>query len=272
MKILACIPHFFGPSSRFSGGSSYSVGIGDSEVTVRKERRTTYLGRNLASLKALRDLGFDVDTRVCGVTQETSLLPVDWHFPGLEDPTHLVHEVIRRLASEGLDYDYVICIEDDMILPVETFRNVLKFDEISFDNEILHPNRIEFDDHGVAACVDLIASPGWSFHERVIFEHTVGQAHNPHSAIAILARRKLQYATQHIDLDSRARVVGGPMASAFANLHRPFALWRPKSDLTFHTVIHQDTFQAVSGGSPISLPRRIVRRALRSSSRRMAQG
>lgn len=239
MKLLVCIVHFFGQNASFSGGSSWRGDGQDAENAERRLRRETFLRRTWESADAIRSLGFDVDIKVCGI-EGKSLMPVDWDFSRLEDPTFLVYETLAEMAKAGTDYDYAMCMEDDILLPLQTFENVVRFEPHSAATEILHPNRLEQADDGTLDCVDLRVVPGWKGEEREILGRTFSQALNPHSGIAIFSRRKLKLAAEKVDFSERNIVWGGRMASAFANIHKPFELWRCKDDMIFHHVIHQD--------------------------------
>ena len=60
----------------------------------------------------------------------------------------------------------------------------------------------------------------------------------------------MKYAEMRIDLDLRKQFHGGFMASAFANVHAPFLLWRTRSNLLAHHVVHLDRWS----GSPVDDP------------------
>jgi hypothetical protein len=201
-RVLCYVNHFYGSSPGFWGKSTSQT---------REVRRAAVL-RTLAALQALEA---DVTIRVCGVPGQ-ALVPLDVEFQ-LEDPRLLIYESLARMCGEREGFDYFINIEDDIEVPRATFRNVLDFDREAMVNECLHPNRLEHE-----VCVDLRALPGWTLQERRFASHQLRPALNPHSALLVLSRAKLEYALRHVDLGFRGHVVGGPMASAYAHFHKPF--------------------------------------------------
>jgi len=151
----------------------------------------------------------------------------------------LIYSSIAHMASYLDEYDYFLNIEDDIYIPPQTVRNVFAFDETSGVSEVLHPNRIEFED-GAPFCVDLRAMPGWTTSRRTFARHALAVALNPHSGLMLLSRAKFAYAQQHVDFRRRERIIGDLMASAYCNVHAPFALWRSFDDIGYHTVEHLD--------------------------------
>lgn len=60
----------------------------------------------------------------------------------------------------------------------------------------------------------------------------------------MVSQAKLAYALEHVDLGFRGTKIGGPMASAYANFHVPFDLYRCVNDFEFHHVLHLDRWSA----------------------------
>jgi hypothetical protein len=63
----------------------------------------------------------------------------------------------------------------------------------------------------------------------------------------------MRYAAARVDLASRDLIIGGYMASAYANLHSSFLVWRARSDLLAHHVVHLDNWMhrdALFGAKP----------------------
>lgn len=226
MRVLCYVNHYFGQPVGFEGRST----DGD------REGRRAIVTACLDGLRALPG----IELNVCGIAGN-ALEPIDIDFPQIRaDPKMLVYESLAHMARRADDYDYFINIEDDILLPPETFANVVEFDRTSFPNEILHPNRVEADETGRRSCVDLEAMPGWTYQRRTYGGRELRVARNPHSAVLILSRAKLKYALQHIDTGYRGRFLVYPMDSALAYYLSPFCLYRPYEDLEFHTVTHLD--------------------------------
>jgi hypothetical protein len=210
-----------------------------------------------ACVDALRALP-GAEVSVCGI-RGRALEAIDIDFSSVrEDPKLLIYESLAHMAGRVDEFDYFINVEDDVLLPAETFSNVLEFDQGSFPNEILHPNRLETDDEGRRYCVDMKAMPGWAYQRRTYQGRELRVARNPHSAILILSQEKFRYALQHIDLTYRGRFLVYEMDSAFAYYHSPFSLYRPFEDLDFHTVTHLDRYAGPKRDRPsvVAPPRR----------------
>jgi len=205
------------------------------------------------ALARIRALPVDVVVRVCGFPQ-FSLLPIDLDLSYIREPRHIVYESIERMFDELDDYDFFLNIEDDILVADEVIETCIAFNSLSSLNEVYLPNRMERRADGSLYCVDLLVMPGWdgSFH-RDFRNTTLGIAKNPHSALSLLSRKQMNYAAQRVNLSRREIVVGGFMASAYANLHAPFLLWRARSDVVAHHVIHLDNWlqsPSQEGASP----------------------
>ena len=222
----------FGPSP---GSIVYRANSQDPD-TRRKYVKNT--------VQALLDLGRlpgvgAVKVKICGVGGK-SLLPVDQDFSFLQDPRKLVYESLAEMAQHIDEYDYFINIEDDIVLPPETFANVLEWDQETLANEILHPNRIEVLGERKLSTDPMVRPRIWTFQEKRWKGHALRVAANPHSGILIFSREKLRHCLANIDVNFRGEFVGSGMESALAHFHKPFSLYRAYNDLDFHVVVHQD--------------------------------
>ena len=210
VKVLCHVNHFFGRSRGFVGGSTKG----------EAERRRETVRRCVEALRELPDA--DVDLRVCGIG-DSALLPLDTRYDELDDPTQLVYESLYDMASHVDEYDYFINVEDDVLVPPETWLNVLEFDRHCLVNEILHPNRMEVDDTGFRYCVDLYGNPVWTHQKKRFGGQTVRVAVTPHSGILVMSRAKLRYALSQIDRSFRGIIFAKGMESALAHFHSPFS-------------------------------------------------
>jgi hypothetical protein len=240
VKVLCYVNHYFGPPVGFEGRST------DADEAHRRAIIAT-------CLEGLRSLpGFEV--KVCGI-EGKALEPIDIDLSQVRDnPRLLVYESLAQMVERAEDYDYIVNIEDDILLPAQTFENVVEFDRTSLVDEILHPNRIEEDETGRRFCVDLEAMPGWTYHRRTYRGREIRVARNPHSAVLILSREKLRYALQYIDRGYRGRFLSYEMDSALAYYLSPFSLYRPYEDLDFHTVTHLDRWAGSRARKPVPAP------------------
>ena len=180
--------------------------------------------------------------RVCGFPG-SSLLPIDLDLSYIREPQHIVYASIEEMLPALSDYDFLLNIEDDILINKEVIDACIAFQSVSAVNEVYLPNRMERHTDGSLYCVDLLALPGWNNAFRRTFQDTtLGVAHNPHSAFSFLSRKQMDYAARRLDLSRRETVVGGLMASAFANLHAPFLLWRARSNVLAHHILHLDNW------------------------------
>lgn len=223
-KILAIVNHYFGAGKTFNGKSAYQ------DPAIRK-------GIVEQVIRGLREIP-GVEVCVCGVKGK-SLIPIDQDFSHLTNPLFLVYETIEWMTSLVDQYDYFINIEDDVLLPLKTFERIVRFDKVSPIGECFHPNRMEYKD-GEEYCVDLVATPGWKDIEKQFEGLILRVAVNPHSGLAVLSREKLLYAKTQVDFAKRGIIIGYYMASAYANLHTPFLMFRAAEKISAHMVIHLD--------------------------------
>lgn len=240
MKVLAYVNHFFGDGSSFRGGST----------TSDSSKRLLGVDRTIAALQAI---GARVE--VCGVAPH-HLVTLQHDFNDLLDPRHLVYRSIEHQFERLAEFDYFINIEDDIFLPAETWAAVLAFDQERGLDECLLPNRLERTDNA-EYCVDLEAWPGWTDEMLTFSEHKLRVANNPHSGLMVLSREKALRAKQLVDFTRRDVTIGGYMASAYANIHSVFRLYRPFDDLKFAHVLHLDNWRYVAPAPNIYVtPRR----------------
>lgn len=229
VKVLCHFNHFFGKGSDFVGKSTIGVSGDRSEIVKM-------------ALARIRALPVDVVVRVCGFPQ-FSLLPVDLDLSYIGEPRHLVYASIERMFDALNDYDFFLNIEDDILVADEVIETCIAFNSFSDLNEVYLPNRMERRADGSLYCVDLVAMPGWNESLHRDFQNTtLGIAYNPHSALSFLSQQQMDYAAKRVNLSRREIVVGGFMASAYANLHAPFLLWRARSNVLAHHVIHLDNW------------------------------
>ena len=241
-KILCHFNHFFGKTSSFVGKSTAGV----------PEQRFEIVQTALARIRALP---YDMEIRVCGFP-DFSLLPIDLDLSEIREPQHIVYASIERMFNTLDDYDYFLNIEDDILISGQVIDACFAFHPCSAVNEVYLPNRMERRADGSLYCVDLLALPGWNQAFRRVFQNnTLGVAVNPHSAMSFLSRQQMDYAAGRLDLSRREIVIGGFMASAYANLHAPFLMWRAQSNPLDHHIIHLDNWilsppQEETGAAP----------------------
>lgn len=244
-RILCYVVHYYGRTSGYVGKSSTSSGDSRRAVLTR-------------ALEALRALPYDIDVKVCG-DPEASLLPIDINLSAVNDPRHFTFASIENLVLSRAGYDYFLCLEDDILVTPDVIERMIRFERDAEVNEVLLPNRLELVAPGLTYCVDLLAIPGWRGLRREFEGLRLDIAKNPHSGLAFLSRRQLEYGLGRVDLTRREEIVGEYMPSALANLHEPFMLWRTRDDEAAHHVTHLDRW--TSSSPRISLRGRTIGRA-----------
>jgi hypothetical protein len=237
VRVLCHVNHYFGAKSTFVGKSTAGQPAQRAEIVTR-------------ALTSIREAGgsgdLQIDMRVCGFPTE-SLVPVDLDLSYIGDPLHLIYESLARMSESVDQYDYFLNIEDDILIRPGTIRRMMAFAKENRVNEVLLPNRLERDAPGRARPVDLEALPGWRGLSRSYRGHSLDVAVNPNSSMLLLSAAQLRYARRRVDFSRRERFIGGFMASAYANAHLPFLLWRTRDDLRAHHVIHLDHWMGSDG-------------------------
>ena len=242
MKILCYINHFFGQNPFFQGKSSLPLDIPIDELERRAKRRKEHVDHVISSLKALEG----AEVKVCGVSG-FSVVPLDITFDEIKgNPLLLIYESLNHMANFVDQYDYFINIEDDVLLPGDTFQNIVRFDQRSLINEVFLPNRMEKSPEGEQYCVDLKAIPGWTQQRKAFENKQVRVALNAHSAVMILSQAKFRYALSFVDRNFRKPILHNELDSAFAYFHSPFALYR-SVELMDHHVVHLDRWMYSAG-------------------------
>lgn len=226
-RVLAIVNHYYGKNTNFKGKSTYQ----DADL------RRKIVQRVIKSLYKIPN----VEIKICGI-ENHSLVNIDKDFSYIENPAFLVYESIQWMSSLLDRYDYFINIEDDILFDNKAFQRILKFDQESPINECFHPNRMEFK-NGVEYCVDLKAMPGWKEISKKYNKYELRVAVNPHSGISVLSKNKLLFASHNVNFKKRDIIIGHFMASAYANLHSPFLLFRTWRVLSAHKVIHLDNWE-----------------------------
>jgi hypothetical protein len=228
-KILCLFVHYFDPNGKFQGKSKYQIPL------VRKSIVTE-------SLNSVRSTNF-VDVLTVGIGSK-SLINIDINLENvINDPRFLVYEAFELLNNFTSEYDYLMVIEDDIKIEKDIFLNIFLFDSKFSVDHIFLPNRLE-SNFGRLICIDTYKIPDF-LNEDVIFfnNHRLRVYKNPHSGIYIMSKEKFLYSKKYINFKSRDIIIGGYMASAFANAHKPFKLFRVSDSLEFHTVIHLDNYE-----------------------------
>lgn len=243
IRVLCGVPHYYLPAN-----AKEVRGQWKSANQVPLVRRQ-FVRRALASLESLaRDSRIScVDVAVCGIAGR-NLVELDIDFGGV-DPLSIMRRTVRWMAESAADYDLFVLCEDDIVVPRRVVRNVLRFEEDSLENEVLHPCRLErvgsrWND------MDLAGFGQWTTQSRVWRGRELRVNLNPHSGVFVLPARKFYYCLSRCSLDEDRLLQvggfrGGMMASTLARVLSPCMLYRCVGDKLFHSVVHQDRFAPV---------------------------
>lgn len=226
-KVLAIVNHYYGNAGEFVGKSS----------TQEADIRTNIINDVVNELKKIPG----AEVVICGISGKT-LVKIDKDFSYISNPAFLIYESIGWMASQFDKYDYFINIEDDILFSKDAFERIVEFDRNNPVNECYHPNRMEYK-NGKEYCVDLVAWPGWTNISKIYENHELRIANNPHSGICVLSKNKMAYAKRLVDFGRRDKIIGHYMASAYANIHAPFSMFRDFSNPSYHKVIHLDNWE-----------------------------
>jgi len=231
-KVLCLVAHYYNSKGVFRGKSTTQEASTRKNITLRV----------LQTLSRITNLDF----LVAGFPGN-SLVNVDLDLSYVNDPRYIVYEALSLLDRYTNEYEYVMVLEDDILINPEIIQNCVIFDSMRSFDEILLPNRVEISGSHIY-CVDLLNNPRRTSIQSKFLGRSLRIYQSPHSGIGLFRSDKYKYARSKICSSSRDLIVGGYMASAFAHYHKPFSLFRIDDGLDMHTVVHLDRYQVKSKG------------------------
>jgi hypothetical protein len=258
IKTLCFVNHYYNPKREegFKGGS-----------TIDNPQREQMVKQVIQSLKAIPGC----DVKVCGIKGFTVPgVNIDIDFTG-KDPHHIPYESLNLMNKYVNEYDYLLNVEDDILVSTDVLQNIIRFDNSIKDiNKVFLPNRVE-KENGKLNFIDW--RDRWAKEPSILFEKIpLKVASNFHSGILILSSKKYKYAYSKLDPKFRRVWWGGPMASAFAYFHIPFKLYRNSKFTEFHSVEHLDHWRNFNeenkdvmscGVAKKEIAKKIIQRVLR---------
>jgi hypothetical protein len=233
-KILVVVPHYF-------KGISSNDAIYGSEDFENIESRKSIVSSCYEALKlSFNKLDLDLQIFTIG-NKDSSLLNLDIE-ASAENPRFipwLAFDMAYQIANK---FDYILVIEDDISVGENTIQDLISFnsDENTSDY-ILIPNRIEIVE-GNQFCIDMIAMPGWKSPTINIQGKPFREPINIHSGILLLSTSKFKAAYEARPFKDPTIIIGGYMASAFANMHAYFRILRSLPTSTQTPVFHSDSW------------------------------
>jgi hypothetical protein len=231
---------------------------GGSHDEARRARRERVVRRAITWIKRLSSI-MDLEIAVGGI-QGKNILPIDIDYSGrIASSFHILWHLLADAQRQFDQYDYILVLEDDILVPRRTIRRmVLAAEELAGTQDIIFPNRIELA-FGIPVAVDLIALPGWKGQSITWQSRTWYEAINPHSAFLFLGRRQCDKFLE-IDFSLPIRTIGGEFTtSALERAHSGYRLFREKRAIPRHCIFHQDSWCMRKGTSRLRIIERFVR-------------
>jgi hypothetical protein len=226
IKVLVYIVHYFNPLGVFNGKSKYQ------EPNTRRQNL-------LKCINAVKGLNYDIEIKICGFGNNY-LIPIDVDFSNkIDNPQLIVFEVLANLHQD-LDYDFVIVMEDDILINSSSVTAAINFTFRNSINSVYHPHRLEIDNNKNYNSIDIMLLPGKTGKYILNEGHRLAEFMNPHAAFLLLSKQQVIFASKKVDLKLNYVIFGGYMASAFYNYLKPFTLYRDNYLPYYNYNIHLD--------------------------------
>ncbi len=226
IRLLVYIIHYFDHYSKFNGKSKFQ------NPNIRLENLNK-------CINALSNLNYNVEIKLCGFGDK-NLTPIDIDFSTkITDPQLILYEVLSSLHL-NLDFDFVIVIEDDILVNPVSIQESINFTLTNNIKFVYHPHRMELNSRNELCPIDIFLLPGKTgkyieFEKRKLAEYM-----NPHAAFLMLSKEQVIYASKKVNLKTRDKIYGGYMASAFYNYFKSFELYRDQLPVQLNYNIHLD--------------------------------
>jgi hypothetical protein len=228
-KILCLVPHYFGPAI-FFGGSTDPQNLRRKAVVQRARKQLQ---------RIVRSVGVGGTLVYCGFKCR-ALVPVDLDLSDrINDPRALCYVLFDIADSLLADHTHLLVVEDDIWVPHATIKNLLALEPLLPADCLLLPNWIEWI-LGVPVCVDTYVNPGWTgkysqIKGKNFFEDKIG-----HSGFLFMPVETFRRAYRGRRFLDHQQFFGDMMASAFANIHFSFKLYRRRRFSWSSSVFHPD--------------------------------
>ena len=226
IKLLVCIVHYFDPDGDFKGKSK----IQDPQLRKQILQKC---------LTEYYKLSYSVEIKICGFGNK-SLVPIDIDLSNkIVDPQLILYEVLSSIHNE-MNFDYVVVVEDDILINAESIDQSIRFTRKNQINHIYHPHRLEINGQNKFNSIDLMLLPGKTGNYLPHNNTMLAEFMNPHAAFMLLSKEQVLYASINVDLNNRNKFFGGYMASAFCNYLKPFILFRDQKQPYRNYNLHLD--------------------------------
>ena len=207
---------------------------------LARPRRERIVKRAIAWLRRLSTQLY-LEIVVVGIRGK-NILPLDVDYAGqIKSHWHILWRLFADAQHNLDDYDYLLVLEDDVLVPRRTIARMLAANhEFANKRHAIFPNHTEFF-CGLLVNPDLVAMPGWTGQTINWRSKTWYQATNPHSAILFLGRHQSE-GFRKVDFSWPRITLGEYTTSAFERAHSGYMLFREKSRIPSHFVVHRDSW------------------------------
>jgi hypothetical protein len=232
-KILVVIPHFF------NGTKGQLADYGSEDLAKLDYRRSIVEECYETLKKSLSDMNMEFEILRIGI-KNLSLVQLDVEVE-TENPRFIPWLAIDHAYKISHIYDYVLVVEDDILVEEGTITELLAFNSNENSDYILIPNRVEVIE-GNQFCTDMIAMPGWKESTININGSLFREPINIHSGMFLLTSSKFREAFEKRPFKTPTIIIGGYMASALANMLAYFRILRKLPTSTEIPVTHLDSW------------------------------
>lgn len=232
-KALVLVPHFFNKEA----GSTILFGSSDTEN--ESKRKSQVENCQNAIHQSFQELDFEYTVLKVGI-KGFSLLGLDLEIE-TKNPRFLPWAAMDHANELCVNYDFVIIIEDDIQINTVTLSELISFNSQANSDSILIPNRVEMIMEQ-QFCTDLIAMPGWKMSSISLNGKNYREPINIHSGVLLLTSEKFRKAYENRPFKEPTKIIGDYMASAFANMHANFKIYRALPTSNQVTVLHLDSW------------------------------
>ncbi len=232
-KALILVPHYF------KGVAGTEVPFGSSDIGNKGIRKSQVESCQRALNESFQALKIEYQIIKLGI-KGSSLIDLDLEVE-TENPRFLPWIAMDHANRLSPDFDLIMVIEDDIQLNEITLEAIITFNSQDEPDSILIANRVEQLLEG-QFCTDLVAMPGWKSPPITLSCKPYREPINIHSGLLLLTSEKFRMAYKERPFHEPTKIIGDYMASAFANMHAYFRVFRALPTRSEVTVLHLDSW------------------------------
>jgi len=232
-KILVIVPHYF------SDSSVGHISFGSDDFKNIKVRKSLVESCYSELARVFKKLEYDYEIFRLGINGY-SLMELDLEVK-TKNSKFLPWIAMDYAYQMSESFDLIVVIEDDIFVNEDSMVQLVEFNSKSELDSILIANRVE-QMLGQQFCTDLVAMPGWKSPSIKLEEKRFREPINIHSGLLLLNKEKFKLAYERRPFKEPTIIIGDYMASAFANMHAFFRIYRALPTSTEVTVLHLDSW------------------------------